>query len=239
MNNNIDLSLQDKEKGRPSLIELQESPDMQVTIFTLFLALFGVISNTTALRFDIAATSKPEPICVRDFVNEGQLVVIDILSDGSVGDGQALNLYVRDSVGNEYRKKKDFAGDVRVAFTAPSTTSFDVCLENIAQYAGRSMSRSVELDIESGSQARDWNMISATEKLKPIEVELRRIEELADEIVDELNYLKNREERLRDTNESTNRRVRNFSILVILVLVALGLWQINYLRNYFRAKHII
>lgn len=212
---------------------------MQVTIFRLFFAVFGIISITSALRFDIAATSKPEPICVRDFVNEGQLVVIDILSDGSVGDGQTLNLYVRDSVGNEYRRKKDFAGDVRVAFTAPSTTSFDVCLENIAQYAGRSMSRTVELDIESGSQARDWNMISATEKLKPIEVELRRIEELADEIVDELNYLKNREERLRDTNESTNRRVRNFSILVIIVLIALGLWQINYLRNYFRAKHII
>ena len=67
----------------------------------------------------------------------------------------------------------------------------------------------------------------------------RRIEELTDEIVDELNYLKAREERLRDTNESTNRRVRNFSVAVILVLVSLGAWQINYLRNYFKAKHII
>ena len=95
------------------------------------------------------------------------------------------------------------------------------------------------MDIESGAEARDWNKISANEKLKPIEVELRRVEEITDEIVDELTYLKNREERLRDTNESTNRRVRNFSILVIIVLSSLGVWQVNYLKNYFKTKHII
>lgn len=212
---------------------------MQLSYWSFFLAVFGLLSRVYALHFDVPATTKPEPICVRDFVSEGQLVVIDIKTSGSAGDGQSLNLYVRDSLGNEYRRKKDLVDEARIAFTAPSSTSFDVCLENIASYSGRSMSRSVELDIESGSQARDWNKISASEKLSAVEVELRRIEELADEIVDELNYLKNREERLRDTNESTNRRVRNFSILVILVLVGLGAWQINYLKNYFKAKHII
>ncbi|CAR28058.1 hypothetical protein ZYGR_0N05470 [Zygosaccharomyces rouxii] len=206
----------------------------------IFISLICLLfSLVEALHFDIEAKATPEPFCVRDFVSEGQLVVVDISSDGQVGDGQVLNLYIRDSVGNEYRRKRDFAGEVRVPFTAPSSTSFDVCLENTAQYQGRTMSRSVELEIESGSEARDWNMISAAEKLKPIEVELRRVEELADEIVDELSYLKNREERLRDTNESTNDRVKNFSLLVIIVLVSMGLWQINYLRNYFKTKHII
>lgn len=213
---------------------------MQLSYWRVFLAvLVALSSSVSALHFDIPAKSKPEQFCVRDFVSEGQLVVIDISSSGSAGDGQTLNLYVRDSLGNEYRRKKDLVGEARIAFTAPSTTSFDVCLENIAAYSGRSMSRTVELDIESGSQARDWNMISASEKLNTVEVELRRIEELADEIVDELTYLKNREERLRDTNESTNRRVRNFSVLVILVLIGLGAWQINYLKNYFKSKHII
>ncbi|SCU95056.1 LADA_0G13146g1_1 [Lachancea dasiensis] len=209
---------------------------MQLSILTFLCAL---ISTAFALRFEIPASSKPEPICVRDFVNEGQLVVVNIRSDGSVGDGQVLNLVIRDSVGNEYRRKKDFAGPIKVAFTAPSSAAFDVCLENQLQSRGHSLSRSVEMDIESGSQARDWNKIQSTEKLKPVEVELRRIEELTDEIVDELAYLKAREERLRDTNESTNRRVRNFSVVVICVLIGLGAWQVNYLHNYFKAKHII
>ena len=166
-------------------------------------------------------------------------MVINVNSNGRVGDGQILNLYVRDIVGNEYRKLKDFAGDIRVAFTAPRSISFDICFENIANVVGNTMYRAIELDIESGSEARDWNLIRANEKLKPIEVELRRIEEMTDEIVDELTYLKNREERLRNTNESTYERVTRFSILIIIVLGSLGVWQINYLRNYFRSKHII
>ncbi|CDO92057.1 unnamed protein product [Kluyveromyces dobzhanskii CBS 2104] len=209
--------------------------------FTASILLLCVLflKQVFAVHFDVPASTKPEQICIRDFVSEGQLVLIDIETDGSVGDGQQLNLYVRDSNGNEYRRNRDIAGEVRIAFTAPHSTSFDVCFENVAQVNGRSLSRSIEMDIESGSEARDWNKIQASEKLKPVEVELRRIEELTDEIVDEFNYLKSREERLRDTNESTNRRVRNFSVAVIVVLVALGGWQLNYLKNYFRAKHII
>ncbi len=49
-----------------------------------------------------------------------------------------------------------------------------------------------------------------------------------------MGYLRAREERLRDTNESTNRRVRNFSIGIIIALVGFGLWQVAYLRSYFR-----
>ena len=203
------------------------------------LALTLLLSFSTALHFDIPALRQPEQVCVRDFASEGQLVVINVNSNGRVGDGQILNLYVRDIVGNEYRKLKDFAGDIRVAFTAPRSISFDICFENIANIVGNTMYRSIELDIESGSEARDWNLIRANEKLKPIEVELRRIEEMTDEIVDELTYLKNREERLRNTNESTYERVTRFSILIIIVLGSLGVWQINYLRNYFRSKHII
>lgn len=193
-----------------------------------------------ALHFEVDAVEETRPpTCIRDFVSEGQLVVVNIKASGSSGDGQRLDFFIRDSVGNEYRKKRDFAGDVRVGFTAHASAAFDVCFHNINLRNGKKMSREIELDIEAGSAARDWNAIQAAEKLKPVELELRKIEELTDEIVDELEYLKAREERLRDTNESTNRRVRNFSVCIIMALIALGAWQLAYLRNYFKAKHII
>lgn len=93
--------------------------------------------------------------------------------------------------------------------------------------------------MEIGSQARDWTQVQAAEKLKPTEVELRQIEYLTDEVQRELEYLKVRETRLRDTNESTNRRVKSFSIIVILALISFGVWQTIYLRAYFKSKHII
>jgi hypothetical protein len=94
--------------------------------------------------------------------------------------------------------------------------------------------REVELDIEIGADARDWNSIQAQEKLKPVETDLRRIEELVSEIVTEMDYLRTREQKLRDTNESTNERVKWFAFGTMGMLVGLGAWQVVYLRAYFR-----
>ena len=49
--------------------------------------------------------------------------------------------------------------------------------------------------------------------MKPIEVELRRIEDVISEIVRDMDYLKVREQSMRNTNESTNERVKGFAIL--------------------------
>ena len=99
--------------------------------------------------------------------------------------------------------------------------------------------RHVELDIDIGADAKDWSAIQATEKLKPVETELRRIEEMVQEIVREMDYLRLREQLLRDTNESTNTRVKWFGIGTTTLLIGLWVWQILYLRAYFRSKHLI
>lgn len=94
--------------------------------------------------------------------------------------------------------------------------------------------RHVELDIDIGADAKDWSAVQATEKLKPVETELRRIEEMVAEIVAEMDYLRQREQKLRDTNESTNNRVKWFAFGTMGMLVSLGAWQVVYLRAYFR-----
>jgi len=97
----------------------------------------------------------------------------------------------------------------------------------------------VELDIDIGADAKDWNAIQAGEKLKPVEMELRRIEEVTAEIVKEMEYLREREMSLRDTNESTNERVKWFAIGTMGILVGFGAWQVIYLRAYFRFVMIL
>lgn len=114
----------------------------------------------------------------------------------------------------------------RLRFSLWLTTSGIAHLQN--------PSRHVELDIDIGADARDWSAIQASEKLKPVETELRRIGETVNEIVQELEYLRLREQKLRDTNESTNERVKWFALGTMGMLVGLGAWQVVYLRAYFR-----
>ena len=121
-------------------------------------------------------------------------------------------------------------------YAIPSTLS-SAMLTATGRQGG--LSRTVELDVDIGADARDWSAIQAAEKLKPVEVELRRIEEVVGEIVNQMEYLRRREVKLRDTNESTNERVKYFAFAVMATLVGLGAWQVVYLRAYFRSKHLI
>jgi len=72
-----------------------------------------------------------------------------------------------------------------------------------------------------------------------MELELRRLEDLAESIVNDFAYMRAREEEMRDTNESTNTRVLYFSIFSMGCLLFLAVWQIFYLRRFFQAKKLI
>ncbi|CAL5874518.1 uncharacterized protein PFLUO_LOCUS8814 [Penicillium psychrofluorescens] len=210
-----------------------------------FLSLFLLIVQiASALKFDLPASAgygSAHERCIRNFVAKDQLVVVTAIVSGQKGDGQKVNLHIRDAMGNDHGKAKDIAGETRQAFTSPGDTAFDVCFEN--QLVGRSgvqnPSRAIELDVDIGADARDWSSIAITEKLQPIEADLRRMEETVAEIVTEMEYLRSREQKLRDTNESTNERVKWFAFGTMGMLVGLGAWQVVYLRAYFRSKHLI
>ncbi|KAJ9156409.1 Endoplasmic reticulum vesicle protein 25 [Pleurostoma richardsiae] len=197
-----------------------------------------------ALKFDLTAYSqhekKPER-CIRNFVAKDTLVVVTATLSGYKGDGMQVNLHIKDAAGNEYGRPRDVVGESRTVFTSFADSAFDVCFENIltgSKYVAEP-TRHVELDIDIGADAKDWSAIQATEKLKPVETELRRIEEAVAEVVAEMDYLRAREQKLRDTNESTNTRVKWFGFGTTFLLIGLWAWQIMYLRAYFRSKHLI
>ncbi|KAI9726862.1 MAG: vesicle coat component [Cirrosporium novae-zelandiae] len=204
----------------------------------------AILPSVFALKFDLVAHtghSSQYERCIRNFVARDTLVVVTAIISGSKGDGQIVNMHIKDAVGNEYGNPKDVVGEKRMAFTSIADSAFDVCFENIlnAKHSVINPTRNVELDIDIGADARDWSAIQAAEKLKPVEIELRRVEELVSEIVGEMEYLRGREQKLRDTNESTNERVKWFAFGTMGMLVGLGAWQVVYLRAYFRSKHLI
>lgn len=59
--------------------------------------------------------------------------------------------------------------------------------------------------------------IAKVEKLKPLEVELRRLEDLSESIVNDFAYMKKREEEMRDTNgkRTTKLVIKNLHVLSV------------------------
>ncbi|XP_023315868.1 transmembrane emp24 domain-containing protein bai isoform X1 [Trichogramma pretiosum] len=103
----------------------------------------------------------------------------------------------------------------------------------------RGMRQEVSLTVKKGIEAKSYEGIGEAAKLKPIEVELKKLEDLSEAIVQDFARMRKNEEEMRDTNEATNSRVLFFSIFSMICLLGLATWQVFYLRRFFRAKKLI
>merc|ERR1711953_520488 len=104
---------------------------------------------------------------------------------------------------------------------------------------GRGARHMVSLNMKHGVEAKNYDGVGEAAKLKPLEVELKRLEDMSESIVQDFAFMRKREEEMRDTNESTNSRVLYFSIFSMCCLLGLATWQVLYLRKYFKSKKLI
>ncbi|KAJ6599337.1 emp24/gp25L/p24 family/GOLD-domain-containing protein [Mycena vulgaris] len=73
----------------------------------------------------------------------------------------------------------------------------------------------------------------------PIEREIRILSSGLQEVKDEQEYIVVREKTHRNTAESTNARVKWWSVLQAIVLFLVVAWQIYYLKSFFEVKRVI
>ncbi|XP_041711078.1 transmembrane emp24 domain-containing protein 10-like [Coregonus clupeaformis] len=175
--------------------------------------------------------------CLREEIHKDVLVTGEY--EVSEQPNAKTNLKITDSSGHILYSKED-ASKGKFAFTTEDYDMFEVCFESKSPLGtGRVPDQLVNLDMKHGVEAKNYEEISKVEKLKPLEVELRRLEDLSESIVNDFAYMKKREEEMSDTNESTNMRVLYFSIFSMCCLIGLATWQVFYLRRFFKAKKLI
>lgn len=209
--------------------------------FLLFVLLAPFVA---AIKFTLPPGRVPAPKCIWNAVHTHALVIVT--ANVSPGPGQRVDIEIIDSTPqrNIYLSKRDINGETRLAVTAHAEGDVGVCLRNwlspdVKITMAQNMSRTVDLDIDIGVDAVDYNAIANQESLSGLETEMRKLEGVVKEIEDELEYLKKREERFAITNLSTNRRVQNFAWFTLFSLIGLGVWQIFHLRAFFKRKYLI
>ncbi|KAH9492899.1 Transmembrane emp24 domain-containing protein 10 [Bulinus truncatus] len=204
---------------------MEMSPYLLVVLVSCFL-------NAEAIRFLLGSNQRK---CLREEIHKNVLVTGEYEVQEN---GQRADLTVTDSRGHILYSKED-AIKGRFAFTTEEYDNFEVCFVSKPMGGGVAADREVFLNLKHGIEAKNYEDIAKAEKLKPLEVELRRLEDLSKSIVDDFAYMRAREEQMRDTNESTHSRVMYFSLFSMLCLLGLATWQVLYLRRYFKAKKLI
>ncbi|XP_031554076.1 transmembrane emp24 domain-containing protein 10-like [Actinia tenebrosa] len=206
---------------------------MKSLIFSLLcLVICDVILLVSSLSFTLPSGSRK---CLKEDVHKDVLVTGEYKL--SEAPHQKTHLKVTESTGHVLYSKDD-ATKGKFAFTTDDYEMYEVCFESEASTSGGS-DREIFVNIKHGVEAKNYEDLGKAEKLKPMEIELKRMEDLADAIVNDFAYMRQREQEMRDTNESTNSRVLYFSVFSILCLFGLATWQLFYLRRFFIAKKLI
>lgn len=134
---------------------------------------------------------------------------------------------------------KLYSAEGRFSFTTHMPGEHVICLysNSTAWFGGGNLR--VHLDIEVGEHAVDYNELAGKEKLTELQLRVRQLLDQVDQISKEQNYQRYREERFRQTSESTNQRVFWWSLGQLSVLILTGLWQMRHLRKFFEAKKLV
>jgi len=81
--------------------------------------------------------------------------------------------------------------------------------------------------------------VAKQENITPLGNQIMQLAEGVSSIQVEQESMKMREMAHRNTNESTNSRVLWWTIFEALVLVAMSVWQVFYLRRFFEVKRVV
>jgi len=192
---------------------------------------WAVMANS--LRFNLEPNNRK---CLKEEITKGVLVSGEYEIEKH--DGQVVDMIVVDNNGHHFFNKEN-ADAGKFAFTTDNYNVYEICFISRVATNMRGVRHEVALTVKHGPEAKSYDELAKANKLGPLEVELKRLEDLSLSIVQDFAYMRTREEEMRDTNESTNSRVLYFSIFSMCCLLGLATWQVLYLRKYFKSKKLI
>ncbi|XP_050049048.1 transmembrane emp24 domain-containing protein eca [Dermacentor andersoni] len=215
-----------------------------IKCYAVLCLILSLIHYSVGLYFHISETERK---CFIEEVPEETLVVGNYkcqLHDPKTGGfmqsspGIGMHVEIRDP-DDKTILSKVYSSEGRFSFTSHSPGEHVICLySNSSSWFSGSQLR-VHLDIQVGEHAVDYGSVARKEKLTELQLRVRQLLDQVDQITKEQNYQRFREERFRQTSESTNSRVLWWSAGQTVILLLMGFWQMRHLKSFFEAKKLV
>eukprot|EP01114_Cavostelium_apophysatum_P021808 TRINITY_DN7700_c0_g1_i1.p1 TRINITY_DN7700_c0_g1~~TRINITY_DN7700_c0_g1_i1.p1 ORF type:complete len:213 (+),score=39.20 TRINITY_DN7700_c0_g1_i1:67-705(+) len=204
----------------------------------LFVAAF-LCQHIDAVRFEVPNNGVER--CIKEEFTPNTLVNAKV-EISPVSDQMHLSLRIfegspEQTVPNVVTESKEISSSQVFSFTSQADSEYKFCFRDVPKGGYPTPTRVITLNLSEKNT--DLGAVAKKENLKPIEVELKKMETSVEKLRSEFTAMKEREAVHRDTNESTNSRVAWLSILSIVIVASSGAAQVYYLRTYFKSKKLI
>jgi len=174
-----------------------------------------------------------EERCISEEASAGDVIQVEYSSSP---DNSLISLSIT-APDHSIRDNKILVNKGKFAETSTSNGDYRVCLANNDPNSNEM--KTIELKVKVGIDAKDYSGVALKGSLKPMEIELKRLEDGVAAIKKDYLAAKEREELHKATNDSTSSRVLGFSFFNIFLLITIIVSQLLYLKRYFQKKKLI
>lgn len=197
----------------------------------LAMMLIMMSCRVSCIRFDIEGSGNK---CFSEDLNAKGLVLAKyhVVSENS----PKISAKVTSPYGTALHTK-DHVTEGEFAFTATEAGDYTACFW--IPEATKASKVTIDLDWKTGIDAKDWDSIAKRDKIDGVELELRKLEDAVNDIHENMLYLRDREEKMRAVNETTNSRMAWFSITSMFICLSVAGLQIWYLKSFFQRKKLL
>ncbi|KAL5961886.1 Transmembrane emp24 domain-containing protein eca [Taenia solium] len=133
---------------------------------------------------------------------------------------------------------REYTDSGKVYYTSDQPGIHKICVSLTSKFKNKKTQVKTLLDIQNIGAA-NYTALGLVEKYSKIQLEVRRALDSLDLITRWHDYMVKREQRFRQTTNAINWKIFLVGILQILLLLALGYWQIRSLKSYFIAKKLV
>jgi len=233
-----------RKSPRNIFLEIKMAFTWQNMATAIILTVILVLPITSGLYFHIAETERKcfiEEIPDETMVTGNYKVQLyDPRTNGFApsSPGIGMHVEVRDP-DDKIILSKVYSSEGKWTFTSHTPGEHVVCLytNSTKWFAGTQLR--VHLDIQVGEHAINYADVAQKEKLSELQLRVRQLLDQVEQITKEQNYQRYREERFRQTSESTNSRVLWWSLGQTCILIVMGAWQMRHLKTFFEAKKLV
>ncbi|CAG9319646.1 unnamed protein product [Blepharisma stoltei] len=171
--------------------------------------------------------------CFGEDLSKGTLYVGEVSTNDKRPDYRPLSIRALFKDISVIYEKANINHD-KFSFTSTDDGPHMLCIENAGQFEVWA-----DVKILTGAAAKDYSNVASTKDLRESERKIELIKENTKQIHKELQHIREREEEMRNTNETIHSRVVAYSIFTIVFLIALALIQTLYLKRFFKSKKMI
>ncbi|OLP80963.1 Transmembrane emp24 domain-containing protein 10 [Symbiodinium microadriaticum] len=193
-------------------------PRMKISTRCRHVLVWLLLGCTEAIKVTVTLPAK-EKKCFGEQAARMELLFVEL----SVADGSKVGVTVLSphaTIFSEHDRQQ-----VKTAFTTQEAGPHWVCIQNDAPSAAE-----VLLTVLLGPEAKDYSQVAKKEHLEESQIALRRVEESLRNYHSNVLYIRAREERMRQTNDSTASRVIFFCLFNVFLMIGVGGWQMLYFK---------